>query len=50
VKYNTIGFLLRKLILDAISRASLMKLAMRMLTVALVIMHYQFTERVDFFS
>lgn len=47
---STLNFVLRTLVLNAISLASLVKLVMRFLTVFLVIMHYQFGENVDFYS
>ena len=42
------NFVLKTLLFNAISPASIIKLAMRFLTVFLVIMHYQFAETVDF--
>lgn len=45
---STVNFVLKTLVLNAISPASIIKLVMRFLTVFLVIMHYQFAENVDF--
>jgi|LauGreDrversion4_2_1035121.scaffolds.fasta_scaffold1523422_1 hypothetical protein len=47
---SSITFLIRALIVAALSPASLIKLAMRFLTVFLVIMHYQFAEKIDYFE